>query len=227
MPAAIDYAAPTCFTMENIFQDLTPDEVQSIARRARSYTLPANTIIHTPDEASENLFLLHSGQVKLYHLSSEGKMLVTGYRESGTIFGEIAFLGQTMYRNYAQTTAESLICVISRNEVQKLLLSDVRIANRVIQSLGKRLVDVEYQLALLALKSASTRTAAILLHRANVQPGMIQITHDELAQIVGTTRETVTKTLNDFAGHGWIQLKRGRILLVDMPALHRMAQDEL
>ncbi len=221
----------------DIFQDLSPDEVETLAHRAPMQTVEAGTVFYSPEDASEVLFILKVGRVRIYRLSADGKALTTAMIDAGTIFGEMAILGQGMHDSYAEALTPCVLCLMSRDDVKRLLLSDPRIALRVTETMGRRLLEAERRLSDFAFKSLPERIATILVTLAEREPSRLSIwpgrpshpevrfTHEQLAEMVGTHRETATKVLNDWREQGLIELKRGKVVLLDLEALRHLSAD--
>ncbi|MDP9373585.1 MAG: Crp/Fnr family transcriptional regulator [Chloroflexota bacterium] len=219
----------------DIFRDLAPAEIEALGRRAPMRTVPAGTIFYSPEEPSEVLFILKAGKVRIYRLSVEGKALTTAIVAAGTIFGEMAILGQGMHDSYAEALAPCTLCLMSRDDVKTLLLGDPRIALRITEILGRRLLEAERRLSDFAFKSLPQRLATLLVtlaEREGREPRLFRLgrpevpevryTHEQLAEMVGGGRETVTKVLNEWREGGLIELKRGRVVLLDSGALRRL-----
>lgn len=210
----------------DIFQDLTPEEIDALAKRAPIRQVEAGTIFYRPDEPTEVLFILKMGRVQLYHLSPEGKSLTTAILEAGTIFGEMELLGQGLYQSYAEALTPCVLCLMGRKDVITLLLGDPRIALRITEILSRRLGEAQRRLSEFVFKNLSERVAALLL-RHTQEPRVwsfseqhaVRYTHEQLAEVIGTNRETVTKILNEFRARGWVELQRGKIVLLDHQAL--------
>jgi len=221
----------------DIFQDLSPEEIDALGKRAPMQTVEGGTIFYSPEERSEVLFILKAGRVRIYRLSADGKALTTAIIESGTIFGEMAILGQGMHDSYAEALTPCVLCLMSREDVKRLLLGDPRIALRVTETMGRRLLEAERRLSDFAFKSLPERIATVLVtlaerepQRFSMWPGRVsraevRFTHEQLAEMVGTHRETATKVLNDWREQGLIELKRGKVVLVDLEALRRLSAD--
>lgn len=182
----------------DIFQDLSPAEVEAMGKRAPMTTVPAGTVFYSPEERSEVLFILKKGQVRLYRLSADGKAFTTALVEAGTIFGEMAILGQGMHDSYAEALLPCVLCLMSRHDVKTLLLGDPRIALRITETMGRRLLEAERRLSDFAFKSLPQRVATLLVTLAEREsPRLfrasrpaVAYTHEQLADMVGTHRET-------------------------------------
>jgi CRP/FNR family cyclic AMP-dependent transcriptional regulator len=217
-----------CLNAVEIFRDLSITEIEALSQEAPIRKIPAGNVFFQPDATPDTLYMLSAGRVKLYKLSVEGKEIITGFLEPGVIFGEMGIMGQTLFENYAQAATDVSLCIMLQDDVQRLLLSDIRIANRIIRHLGQRLMDVEYQLSILALKRVPERVASALLRIAgqvevNKIPNLLTITHEDLAKYVNAHRETVTKVLNLFQDEGYIRLHRGAIELLNPEQLQMLA----
>lgn len=217
----------------DIFRDLAPEEIEELGRRAPMRTVPAGAVIYTPADAGEVLFILKTGRVRLYRLSPDGKAFTVALLEAGTIFGEMALLGQGMHDSHAEALAPSVLCLMGRADVQELLLGDPRIALRITETLGQRLLEAEQRLADFALKALPQRLATLLASLAERQPPRlfrpgqreVHLTHEQLADLVGTHRETATKVLNELREAGLIELRRGRVIVLDVAALRDWGGD--
>jgi len=211
----------------DILCDLTPDEIETLGQRAPMRAVPAGTTFYRAGDTGEVLFILKVGRVRLYHLSPDGKAFTVALIEDGTIFGEMAMMGQLMHDSYAESLSPCTLCLISRTDVQTLLLGDPRIARRIAEILGRRLLDAEQRLADFAFKAQPQRLATLLASLADRQPPRlfhagqreIRLTHEQIADLVGTHRETATKILNELRDAGLIELKRGRVIVLNSSAL--------
>ncbi len=127
-----------------------------------------------------------------------------------------------------------MLCLLSEQDVRGTLLADTRIATRIIWGLGRRLAELEQRLADTVLKTAPQRVAAVLCHLVAAAPTdarhdsegapRIRLTHEQLAELVGTTRETSTKLLGELRTAGVVTLHRGEIEVVDLERLRAIAE---
>ncbi len=215
----------------DLFQDLSGAELATLEQRMARLTVEAGRVIYSPGDRSETLFLLKKGRVRLYRLSPEGKVLTTAIIEPPSLFGEMALIGQGMEDNFAEALEDCELYVLNRREVRDLLLTDPRVARRLLDLVGRRLTDTERRLEEFAFKSVPQRLASLLLQLnqgvtmpSGEAPALpAHYTHQQLAEMIGTYRETVTKVLNDFRRRGLIRTERGRIIVLDPEALKKMA----
>ncbi len=213
-------------SMIDIFQDLSPEAKSEIDQATTMTTCDAGRIFYMPEDTGEVLFLLKKGRVQLYRMTMAGKKIVVATLEAGAIFGEMALIGTGMHNTYAEAAEDCLICVMSSVDLERLILKRPQVALRLIRSIGERLSNTEQRLEEIAFKSIPSRLAALLLritegHEEKVIKGY---THQDLAEILGTYRETTTQTLNDFKTRGLINIGRKRIELLNIADLQTMAQ---
>jgi len=223
-----------CLAEVDIFQDLLPTDLEQIAARAPMQTVGAGAVFFSPECASEVLFILKRGRARLFRLWSAGKAFTTAILRPGTIFGEMVMLGQQMQDQYAEALDACVICLMSKIDVQALLLSDPRIAARIAETLGRRLLEMEHRLSSTVFKSLTQRVADTLLSLEHTESHAVWpfrqphhevcLTHEQLAEFIGTYRETVTKALSELRDLGLIELRRGRIVLLDPEALAALVQ---
>jgi len=212
--------------MVDIFQDLSKEEMEEMDRTTTMSTCRRGKIFYQPQDTSEVLFILKKGRVQLYRLSPEGKKLIVGTIGPGTIFGEMAIIGQGMHNAFAEAVDDCLLCVMSRHDVERLILGKPSVALRIMELMADRLNRAEAQLEDMAFKSIPTRLAALLLRLREEQGDNIYgYTHQDLAEAVGTYRETATQTLNEFKGQNLIEIGRKRINILDAQGLQAVAEE--
>jgi len=137
-------------------------------------------------------------------------------------------IGESLRHTFAEAIEDSLICIMSRADIERLMLENPRVALRMIEALGRRLALCETRLEEMAYRSVPARLAAVLLRLSHDQEGNpVMITHQELGDMIGALRESVTKVLNEFQQAGLITLKRGRILIHDQAGLQAQIEEPI
>ncbi len=211
-------------TME-VFRDLSERERDELDRITTMSTVRRSKVFYRPEEMGEVLFILKKGIVQLYRISPEGKKLVITTLTKGSLFGEMSLLGQQMHNTFAEATTDCTICVMSRNDLERLILQRPQVALRILEITGHRLRDAESRLEDLAFKGIPARLASLLLRLAGDEDRIIGYTHQDLAEMVGTYRETATQVLNDFKGKGLIEIGRKRLMILDREGLLAIAEN--
>lgn len=209
-----------------VFQDLTAREMEELNRITTMSTVSRGRVFYRPEEPGEVLFILKEGRVQLYRISPEGKKLVITTLGPHTLFGEMALLGTKMHNTFAEAVEDCLICVMSRNDLERLILSKPQVALRILEITGKRLREAEERLESMAFKGIPARLASLLLRLADEQGGdeVRGLTHQDLAESVGTYRETATQVLNDLKTQGLIEIGRKRISILEREDLQEIAE---
>ncbi|MFQ5855851.1 MAG: Crp/Fnr family transcriptional regulator [Anaerolineae bacterium] len=209
----------------DIFQDLTPEDMDWVDRVTTMTTCEKGRVFYTPDETGEVLFLLKKGRVQLYRISPEGKKLVIATLGPGSIFGEMSMVGQGMYNTFAEAIDECTLCVMSRADLARVLVNKPQVGLRIVETLGHRLREAEARLEDIAFKNIPARLASLLLRLQEEHGRTVEgYTHQALAEMIGTYRETTTQTLNEFKRDGLLDIGRKRLELYDLEGLQAIAE---
>ncbi len=212
-------------TAMELFRDLSMAEMKEVERATVMFQSTAGHIIYTPGETKEVLFLLKKGAVQIYQMSSEGRKLIITTVSSMSFFGEMGCIGQGMYNTFAETIKESVICTMSRSDVERLLLSKPKIALRILEVMGRRMKEAEKQLEEIAFKGITPRLAALLLREAEGDE-VKGLTQQDIAERLGTYRETTTNALNELKRAGMITLGRKLVVIKDRNRLQHTADEK-
>jgi CRP/FNR family cyclic AMP-dependent transcriptional regulator len=209
----------------DLFRDLSERDMAELDRMTTITNVPRGRVFYQPEDVGEVLFLVKSGQVQLYRISPEGKKLVIATLGSGTLFGEMALLGQQMHNAFAEALDDCLILVMSRADLERLILNKPIVGLRMLEITGRRLNDAEARLEDMAFKGIPARLASLLLRLAAERQSrdILGLTHQDLAETIGTYRETATQVLNDMKAQGLIEIGRKRITIKDQDRLAEVA----
>jgi CRP/FNR family transcriptional regulator, cyclic AMP receptor protein len=213
----------------DIFQDLSDSEMKEVETSAPMFTCEPGRIFYHADDPAEVLFILKKGEVILSRVNEDGKRLITATIDAGTIFGEMPIFGQRLQHSEAEALTDCLICSLSRRDVMSLINRHPIIAVRIAEVLSIRLESAEERLQEMAFQGLRERLASLLLRLADQTDwrGNLVIsglTHQHLAEILGSYRETITATLNEFKANGWIETGRKKIVIVDVDGLRSLVR---
>ncbi|MFA9405605.1 MAG: Crp/Fnr family transcriptional regulator [Anaerolineales bacterium] len=206
----------------DIFQDLSPDDLKEMDQTTTMSSCEPGRVFYAPEDTGEVLFLLKKGRVQLYRLSPDGKKLIVAILEEGSIFGEMSFVGQGMHNTFAESIDDCTLCVMSRQDIENLIQEKPLVGIRFMEAMAVRLKKTEVKLEELAFKGIPARLSSLLLSLSAEENGASIVdgyTHQDLAEMLGTYRETTTQILNNFKGAGWIEIGRKRIVLLDQEAI--------
>ena len=165
------------------------------------------------------LYYLISGTIKTYRTNEDGKELITGMYKAGDFIGYIPLLEENIYRDTAQTLENAEVMLIPKSDFIQLVNSNAEISRKFIKLLANNVSDRETQLVKLAYNSLRKRVADALLlvnkrykKNENDVP-VIQISREDLANIVGTATESLIRTLSDFKSDKLIEINEGKIIV--------------
>lgn len=177
-------------------------------------------VYHTGDRA-ETLYILKEGRIKLTRLSEEGKELTLDILEPGDIFGELTLAGEHERETNAVALEDSLLCTINRKDFEDLLSKIPYLSLAITKWIGLRLRKIENRLEDMIFQDVRSRLISTLMELARqygvpVQKGRkitIRLSHQEIANLIGATRETVTLELNNLKKNGDILVEGRDIIL--------------
>lgn len=203
----------------DIFRGLSPEDLREIERMTTMTTARKGRILYEPDSSREVLFILKKGRVQLSRVAEDGRRLVTAILEAGAVFGEMELLSQRMGGSTAEALEDSTLCAMSRNDLERLIITKPRVALNVLQLLAFRNAELEERLERQAFQSVHERLAAILLKLAGDGDEIRDVSHQQIGEAIGASRETVTRALGDFRARGLVDLSRSRITILNRRAL--------
>lgn len=212
----------------DLFRDLTDQQMGHVEKMTVMTQCERGRLIYAQGETAEALFLLKRGKIHIYRLSPEGRKLLLAVVEPGTLFGNMAFTGTSMQDAFAEAVEESTLCVMSRHDIEELVREFPSVGIRLLDAVSRRVRELEARLEEGLLRDMTSRVAAALLRlRERQGSDQIAITHQELADNLGTYRETVTNTLGELQERGVVNLRRGRIDIVRPQSLADIVASEL
>jgi CRP/FNR family transcriptional regulator, cyclic AMP receptor protein len=187
--------------------------------------------IYEPGDASEHMFLVKSGTIKIAAFDPSNREVLLAFRHPGDVFGELALLDDSRRDHLAKAHEDSLICALRRDVVLQLARESPDVAFRVLTLMGRRIRQLQRRIEELSYKSASARVARVLMdladeHGVQDSRGMViafKLSQTDLANLVGLTRETVNGVLHQLQKKGVIEADRRVIRLLDLDRL-RMIQ---
>ena len=211
-------------TAGDLFGTYIRGEPEWVTHLGTPRVLDAASVISSP-EMQDELYWLKQGHLQIHRVDAEGKRTAVATLEPGAVFGQMTLVGQGMNNFVAEAQDECLVIRLTRSDLEKVFAERPEVALRVLDILGKRLIEAEARLEDIAFKSIPARLASLLLRLLpNGKEVIIGYTHQELADMIGTYRETTTQTLNQFKGQGLVEIGRKRIAVRNREALERLAE---
>lgn len=197
----------------SLLDELPMEELQIIDEMSEMKPLKKGSLIFSPGKPIEALFLLKKGQVRLYKINQSGKQFTVDILVDGNIFGETSTLSLTDDDTYAEAMTDTYLCMISKSEFETFIEKNPKIAIKLINILSTRLKelyslsekialgDVRYRIIYLLLK-LSEKTGK---RKNEWQTIEMKITHQDVANMVGSTRETTSAIMSQLKKEGYIK----------------------
>jgi len=212
------------------FCDASPEMVGSLEQIKFTGTYPKGSVLFVEGEDPRGVFILCSGRAKLTTSSSEGKTLIVKTAQPGEILGISAAVLGKPYELSAETTEPAQVNFISREDFLRLLNTHTDACMRAAFSLSEEYQSAQREIRSLGLsQTTSEKLAKLILNWCEkgeeTTMGMrlkVLLTHEEIAQTIGTTRETVTRLLSDFKRRHIIDVKGSTFLVPKMAGLQDM-----
>lgn len=214
-----------------LFKDLSEEEIDSLGALMSEVSLKrGDTLFHEGDDG-ERLYIVTEGKVKLSHASDDGRENLLAVLGPGEIIGELSLFDLGKRSSTVTAIAPTKLLALAHSDMRNFLSEHLDLSLSMLRELAVRLRHTNEQLADLVFSDVPGRVAKALLDLANRfgerTPEGIYVAHDltqeELAHLVGASRETVNKSLADFVSRGWIRLEGRAVLLIEVPRLQRRA----
>ncbi len=201
----------------SLFSGLPQSDLDAISRLATTRAFPRNTIIISEGDTSDSLYAILSGKVKIYLSDDEGKEIIINIQGVGEYFGELALLDDSPRSASVMTIEPCKLAIISKIAFDECLEANPQIALRVIRGLSTRLRDLTDNVKSLALMDVYGRVARTLLDLAEDENGeqvvRQRLTQRDIANMVGASREMVSRILKDLSTGGYITIRNKTITI--------------
>lgn len=208
-----------CVSLVPIFNHLAPEQLEEIMQVVQSVNLQKGEHMYHAGDESKALYIVHQGQVKIYRLSDTGKEQVVRLLNPGDFTGELALFQQTVHEAYAEAMIKTQVCMIQREDLQRLLLKYPTISLKILTEFAMRLDHSEKQTTSVATESVETRIALFIaeLFDQNEPDNptiKLPMSKRDLASFLGTTPETLSRRLTEFEREGIIEQKGQRQITI-------------
>ncbi|HEX9622851.1 MAG TPA: Crp/Fnr family transcriptional regulator [Streptosporangiaceae bacterium] len=215
-----------------LLKELSRDDTNSLRPHVHVVTLRRGDRLYDEGDIDDQLYVVIEGKVKLTRTSSDGREVLVRVQGPGDMFGELAMFDPTYRTSNASAVTDARLAAIAHDDLRAVLADRPAIALLLLRELAQRLRIITDANTNLIFTDVPGRVAKALLELADKfgteqEDGMLvshDLTQEELAQLVGASRETVNKALADFAARGWIQLSAKSVLLLDPDRLRRRAR---
>jgi CRP-like cAMP-binding protein len=211
----------------NLYNLLCPTKEGPDAKKRGRTQFKKGEFIYFPNDASDKIYFIDEGRVKIGTYSDDGKEIIKAILQRGEVFGELAIVGEERRQNFAQAMDDVLLCERSVEESKALMMLEKDFSLHITKLIGEKLIRTERRLESLIFKDARTRIVEFLYDLAKDRGERVGyevvvrnfFTHKEIANLTGTSRQTVTTVLNELRDENKIYFDRKRLLVRDMDKL--------
>ncbi len=215
-----------------IFQGVDSDAALALGSQLETVDYPRGSSIFSEGELGDRLYIILSGKVKLGRRSPDGRENLLAVMGPSDMFGELSVFDPGPRTSTATAVTEVRLATMDRANMREWIARRPEIAEQLLRVLARRLRRTNNNLADLIFTDVPGRVAKQLLQLARQfgqqDSGQLRVTHDltqeELAQLVGASRETVNKALADFSHRGWLRLEGKSVVILDPERLSRRAR---
>jgi CRP-like cAMP-binding protein len=203
----------------SMFATLPKEDLMEIDRMAPMSKLPKNMLIQTPVTFREGLYVIKEGKVRLYKINPEGKQFTLGILGKGNVFGEVDSFSLGTRDIFIETIDNVLLCSLGKEQFEKFLEERPQLAIKLLKVISDRLKERDMLLEQLAMGDVGDRVLHLLI-KLSEQFGVeeegyhkidLPLTHQELAYMIGATRESVTMVLKELVKEDVIRTGRASI----------------
>lgn len=183
--------------------------------------------IYLPDEFADRIFLVSKGRVKIGTYSENGKEITKSILNMGEVFGELALVGAAKRRDFAVAMEPTELCMMTVQEMKEMMKEHTGLGLFLMQIFGSRKLEMERRLESLVFKDSRSRIVEYLKYLGETKGKRVGyemlvrkfLTHQEIANMTATSRQTVTTVLNELRTNNIITFNRKRLLIRDMEKL--------
>jgi len=216
-----------------LFNGMSEDELTGMLKAAREVIGDDGSYFFMQGDPAERTFLLVQGKVRLSQLTVDGQQVLQGYIGPGREFGLIAAVSAAKYPVTAQAVGRSTALAWDQNDVRRLIENDTRLAGNALRIMGRQIAEFQTRIRELSTQRVERRLARALVRLARqsgreTSEGLLidlPLTRQDLAEMIGATLFTVSRTLKAWETRGLILSKRERIVIVSMHGIVSLAED--
>lgn len=185
--------------------------------------------VFVPNDLSDRIFFITEGRIKLSSMNEEGKEVTKAILGKGEVFGELALLGESKRRDFATALEDTDTCVVTLEELCSLMRNRSELNLFFMRVFGSRQLEMERRLESLVFRDSRSRIVEFLVQLVETKGERVGyewvfrkfITHQEIANLTATSRQTVTTTLNDLRAMKLLTFNRSRMLVRDLEELRK------
>jgi CRP-like cAMP-binding protein len=214
----------------HLFDGISPSEMQEMEKITHMEEVKKRQPLYLPGDPSSSVYLLKRGRVKIANTAPNGKEVTFEILEAGDVFGELDVLQDAPRSTSAETLDDALICVIPRKDFDQYLAMHPNVTIKLTKLIGLRLKKIQSRVEDLVFREVPARLAHLLSDLGKTEgvadkQGIrlkVKLTHQEMANLIGCSRETVSTTMGQFRDDGLIQMDGRTITILSEKGLSRL-----
>jgi CRP/FNR family cyclic AMP-dependent transcriptional regulator len=231
MPTAEEKKILSVLKKADALTDASSATISALAEGAQMGTYRARQVVYLPGDRAAGIHFLANGRVKISKVTRDGKELTLAYRAAGDFFGETCLLDGRPREEMVEAMEPCTTVEVTQEALDDVLKNHVEVSYLFVRTLITRRRDLETKVEQLIFKDVGSKLAELLLrlgaeHGVENKKGLIlglKITHQEMANLIGSTRETVSLTLSQFKRKGYIATEGRKVILADSEGLRALA----
>jgi CRP/FNR family transcriptional regulator len=215
-----------------LFSSLTDEELQHIGANIIAKKVRKNDVIMYEEDTNEFMYIILTGKVKVIQTTEDGKEMILAIHQAGDFFGEITLIDNKTAPAMVLASEDSEIALISKKDFSSLIYTQEKVLDVLLKMLCSRLRESWHKIQILSFSNASQKIKMLFLllseeHGRKTSEGVIldiKLTHQDIANMVGTSRETVTRALDKLNKDGEIKVLKDKSILLGRDFLHKDAR---
>lgn len=208
-----------------IFETLDDQSLKPLTRVARLRSIPRHTVVLHAGDHTDNIYFILSGSLKVQVSDDEGREVILSMLGPGELFGEMGVLDDHPRSATVLAVESSEVVMIGKEDFKRCLVENPDVSLFIIRNLTRRLRLADRKIESLALLDVYGRVARLLIEAAETVDGRTVVTRkmakQDIAKMIGASREMVSRVMRDLANHGLIHEQDGQLVLTDPAALKR------
>ena len=212
----------------SLFGRLSDEQLERLERKSLYRKFPKGSSIYLPQDTADAAFLVAEGRVRLCSTTPDGKQCILGFIDSGELFGEMSVVDSSSREERAEAAVNTSVVLIPGNVLRELMEQSSQLTLGVTKLIGLRRRRIERRLKSLLFRNNRDRLTHLLTELAEqygtaTTEGIelrIRLSHQDLASVIGATRETVTTLLGEMQTEGLVTIRRQKLIVHDIPRLN-------
>jgi len=205
--------------------------MEQMAKMVVEKTFRKKEKVYLPGEPGQSIYLIKKGVVKISKVTPDGRELTLAFLKPGEIFGELEAMGETTRDTQAEAHSDLLICILRRENLMQMMEMKPKLGIQLSKLIGFRRKVIENRLENLIFRTIPQRLASLLLElgrefgepSGNTTKITLPLTHQDLANLIGSARPTLTDAFNDFKAKGIVDVSGKAIMVKDSQALKTLS----